>query len=107
MSAFPYTTTSPPPTAGPLPVIERANQSSGPYGGGGGGGVSPTGISTAQVTGIGQELDLAADSNTLIRMDGVNSTMFLIAGASSGQVIVNGTFLVPLPSVAEIQGNTR
>jgi len=39
MSVFsgPYTTLSPPPTAGPLPVIERANLNT-PYSGGGGGG---------------------------------------------------------------------
>ena len=42
MPSFPYTTTSPPPTAGPLPVIERANLNT-PYaaGGGGGGGSGP------------------------------------------------------------------
>lgn len=104
MSAFPYNTASPPPTAGPLPVIERANLNT-PYATGGGGGVSPVGISTAEVAGITGQLNLIGDENTYIRMDGGNSTMFLVAGASSGQVTVNGNFLVPLPNVAEIQGN--
>ena len=67
MPSFPYTTTSPPPTAGPLPVIERANLNTPYAAGGGGGGASTIGpvlalssLTVSSINGIGGDLVLNA-----------------------------------------------
>ncbi len=52
MSAFPYSMASPPPTAGPLTIIDRANQSTPYSGGGGGGGTIISSFNTASVSSL-------------------------------------------------------
>lgn len=108
MSAFPYITTSPPPTAGPLPVIERANLNT-PYSGGGGGGgpstIGPNPVvssittnggwaggipSTFDVAGAGQGLAIGGNNVQTIALGCSTLTEVDIIGPNLNEVVING-----------------
>lgn len=112
--SFPGLSSSPAPTAGPLPVVERANLSAAPYGGGGGGGGSVSSFATASISSLsvssingaapgggGQALStLALSSLTVSSINGIGGDLVLNA---VGGIVVDGPgFGIQFPTDGEI-----